>query len=196
MSTGIKNSIAVTKESDMSCMHKSRMLILELGVIFLFLVFSLSASAQLKQANQHRDTQMLAETYLKSYINKDWNALEKLLGNDASFQDWTVQTISGTPVHQKGKTDMLKLFREQYADLSMKFEQQHAVFSTQHVTISGQLDLTMLVQGRQVRSVLPMTIILSIQNGLVVQHIDYVDYRPFILAQQASRATAATIKSE
>jgi hypothetical protein len=192
MSAAIERFSVSRKENDMSYLYTARMLILKVGVIFLSLLFSLSASAQIKQANQYRDTQILAETYLKSYINKDWNALEKLLGNDANFQDWTVQTISGAPVHQKGKVDMLKLFREQYADLSMKFEQQHAVFSTQHVSISGQLDLTMPVQGRQVRSVLPMTIILSIQNGLVVQHIDYVDYRPFILAQQASRTSSST----
>ena len=183
-------SIVFIRENDMFYTKKWPVQISTVCLVFLCSLFSLSVSAQIKQADQYKKTQLLAETYLKSYFNKDWNLLASKLADDASFQDWTVQTIAGAPANQVGKVNVLNFFREQYASLTMHFEQQHAVFSTNHVSISGQLDLVMPDRGRSIRSVLPMTIILSIKDGLVVQHTDYVDYRPFILAEQASRSSS------
>lgn len=177
--------------------YKFLMLRLKFWIMCLFILPSLafqthaSPQAQAPLADQVKPIQVLADSYIKAYFRKDWKELDSLLSDDASFEDPTVKSISSKAMLQKGKVNMLKNFQETYVDLTMQFEQQHAVYSTHYVTVSGQLDLAILVQGRSVRSVLPMTVILKIQDGLVVEHSDYVDYRPYILAMRANRAASA-----
>jgi ketosteroid isomerase-like protein len=134
-------------------------------------------------------TLAVAEPYHRAYMDRAWDTLEPLLAESATFQDPTAEMVFGGQRHV-GKPALMKLFREGYASITqMRFEPLRTVASGQHVLFEGTLAWTLRLQsGKLVSSRMPIVTWVRVQDGLVTEHIDLADYRPFVDALRAARA--------
>lgn len=145
--------------------------------------------ADLSQINES-----IGKRYFTAYINKDWDTLEPLLAENGSFEDPTATLVFGA-VAQSGRAAMLKNFRENYGAISMRFDLKREMFAADHALFEGELNWTYQLPKRQiVTEKMPMVILLKIENGVIVSHRDFADYRPFIEADQHSR-NALSVKA-
>lgn len=133
----------------------------------------------------------VADAYFTAYIGNDWDALEPLLAETASFQDPTATRLFGK-VLSEGRTAMMERFRVGYAGIShMEFVKNRSLISDQTAIYEGALHWgTDLGDGTIVDSVTPMVIVLTVVDGKIVRHIDYVDYSPFVAAVRKARSAA------
>lgn len=133
-------------------------------------------------------TAPVADAYLKAYIGLDWDRLETMLADDASFHDPTAARLF-TGLAAQGKARMMTTFRTNYAGLKrMAFRSTRTIHSGDLALYQGDLDYTLdMGDGRDVTSVAPMVIVIEVRDGKVASHRDYVDYAPFIAAERASR---------
>lgn len=138
------------------------------------------------------ETSAIAQAYFHAYVARDWDTLEPLLADHADFQDSTAALVFGG-VKRDGKADMMKLFREGYSGISkMEFRQTRMLQFANDALFEGDLDWAVdMGGGRIVASVTPFVSVIHVENGKVVHHRDYVDYRPFIDADRASRAATS-----
>ena len=132
----------------------------------------------------------VADAYFAAYTSRDWDALEPLLAEDASFQDPTATHIFGG-VLSEGRDAMMQRFRIGYAGIShMAFVTNRVLHSGETAIYEGALHWGLdLGDGTLVDSVTPMVIVLTVEDGKVVRHRDYVDYAPFLHAVRKARAT-------
>ena len=133
-------------------------------------------------------TAPVADAYFAAYTGRDWDALEPLLADEASFQDATATHVFGG-VLSEGKPAMMERFRVGYEGIThMRFETERRLVSGNFAIYEGALDWGLdLGDGKSVDSVTPMVIVIEVQDGKVVRHRDYVDYAPFIAAVRAAR---------
>lgn len=134
-------------------------------------------------------TQTVGQAYFDAYISRDWDRLEPLLADAASFQDETAELVFGGALAD-GKPAMMTLFRDGYDGITqMTLRPLRTFHSGQYSIFEGELDWTIqLDENRAVSSVMPFITILRVEDGLVVSHRDYADYAPFLQAARASRA--------
>ncbi|WP_243919015.1 nuclear transport factor 2 family protein [Novosphingobium beihaiensis] len=131
----------------------------------------------------------VADAYFAAYIARDWDKLETLLDDEASFQDESAELVFGG-LRSQGKAAMMKRFREGYASLThMSFKPQRT-FHAGHIAIyEGDLDWGLDIgDGVVVESETPMVVILRVEDGKIVRHRDNVDYAPFLARLRALRA--------
>ena len=130
----------------------------------------------------------VGEQYIRAYVALDWDAIESMLADSASFQDPTAQIIFGGRL-VSGKAAMLAFFRENYAGLTMSFVESRSFFSGHYAVIEGELTWSAPLQngGRVTSKDGAFVLILRIEGGKVVEHRDYTTYKPFIDAMQAMR---------
>lgn len=130
----------------------------------------------------------VADAYFEAYMANDWDAVEPMLADDASFADDTAALIFGR-VESDGREAMMKRFREGYASLThMRFETTRRFVSSNIAVYEGSLDWGMnLGEGQSVSAVTPMVVILTVEGGKIVKHRDFVDYAPFLAAIEAQR---------
>lgn len=136
-------------------------------------------------------TAPVADAYFAAYIANDWDALEPLLADTATFQDPTAKRIFGG-VLSEGRAAMMERFRTGYAAIShMEFVRNRSLVSDESAIYEGALHWgTDLGDGTMVDSVTPMVIVLTVVDGKITRHIDYVDYAPFIAAVRKARSAA------
>ena len=133
-------------------------------------------------------SQEIGDRYFAAYIARNWDAIEPLIADNASFQDGTAELVFGGVLRQ-GKPAMMKLFREGYANVQyMRFERARSFYSSNYAIYEGTLDWALdMGDGQIVKTKMPFTTILRIENGKVTKHRDYADYRPFTAAVKAMR---------
>ena len=146
---------------------------------------SCAAQATQRYAALSASSRDVATRYFAAYVQQDWARLEPLLAETASFQDPTATHIFGAQRHL-GKAAMMKLFRENYASItSMRFKPLREYSAGEYTVISGDLAWTMkLKRGQEVSTVMPLTTIVRVENGLVTEHQDLADYQ-FLLDAMA-----------
>lgn len=134
-------------------------------------------------------TAPVADAYFAAYTSRDWDALEPLLAEGASFQDPTATHVFGG-VLSEGRSAMMERFRVGYAGIThMEFAMDRRLVSAETAIYEGALHWGLdLGNGTSVDSLTPMVIVLTVEGGKVVRHRDYVDYAPFIAAVRAARA--------
>ena len=134
-------------------------------------------------------TAPVADAYFAGYISRDWDALEQLLAEGASFQDPTATHVFGG-VLSEGREAMMQRFRVGYAGITeMDFVTDRRMVSGDIAIYEGALHWGLdLGDGTVVRSVTPMVIVLTVEDGKVVRHRDYVDYAPFVEAVREARS--------
>ncbi|MGP1281656.1 MAG: nuclear transport factor 2 family protein [Parasphingopyxis sp.] len=137
-------------------------------------------------------TQPVGHAYFDAYIARDWDALEPLLADDASFHDATAELVFGG-AEAEGKAAMMTLFRDGYEGITRMTLRPMRNFHSGHYSVfEGELDWALrLDDGMEVASVMPFVTILRVEDGRVVSHRDFADYAPFLAALRAARAAAA-----
>ncbi|MBC2776381.1 nuclear transport factor 2 family protein [Parasphingopyxis marina] len=141
------------------------------------------------------ETAPVGEAYFAAYIARDWDALEPLLADAASFRDPTAELVFGGALAD-GKAAMMTLFRQGYAGITrMEFRPLRTLHAGHYAIFEGELDWALDMgdgsgEGRIVESVMPFVTLLRIEDGLVVEHRDYADYAPFLAAARAARDAA------
>ncbi len=133
-------------------------------------------------------TRAVAEPYLQAYVSKDWDALEALLAEEASFRDPTAELVFGGRL-TSGRDAMMTKFRTGYAGVEMSFEPTRTIFSGRYAILEGKLSWSSMMQGgMKVDSPdTPYVLILRVEGGKVVEHRDYTDYHPFIAAYRKAQ---------
>lgn len=136
-------------------------------------------------------TAPVADAYFAAYIANDWDALEPRLADSATFQDPTAKRIFGG-VLSEGRAAIMERFRTGYASLThMEFTKNRSLISDESALYEGALHWGMdLGDGTLVDCVTPMVILLTVVDGKVIRHTDYVDYAPFTAAVRKARAAA------
>lgn len=131
-------------------------------------------------------TAPVADAYLAAYTSRKWDALEPILAEDADFRDPTATLVFGG-ILSEGRAAIMDRFRNGYSHIT------HMEFVTDSRMISGEIGIYQGVlhwgldigEGKTVDSATPMVIVLTVENGKVVHHRDYVDYAPFIAGYEA-----------
>ena len=171
----------------MSCLQKPLRC---LASLFLSIFLTLPAGAAQKAPDYNQlsaVTADISQRYLQAYFAKDWNTLETLLADSASFADPTATQLFGAET-KTGKTVIMQAFREHYAPISFQFIQDSRMFAIDHAIFVGKLSWTyQLPKQKLVVEKMPMVVVLQMVDGRVVSHRDYADYRPYFTAVEASR---------
>ncbi len=134
-------------------------------------------------------TAPVAEAYFNAYVGRDWDALEPLLAQDASFYDPTATRVFG-PVLSEGRAAMMERFRVGYSAIThMRFEVERRFVAGDVAIYEGALDWGIdMGGGNIVESVAPMVITITTKDGKVVEHRDHIDYAPFLAALAAAQS--------
>lgn len=142
-----------------------------------------SAAAQ-SYAEASEMTRTIADEYFNAYVGLDWDRLEPLLADDASFKDPTARLVFGG-VGATDKTAMMSLFREGYAAITeMKFEEDRRIIAGDVAVFEGSLTWTAIHRGGvPVTATLPFVTIIEVKDGKVVSHRDHGDYTPYLEAR-------------
>lgn len=137
-------------------------------------------------------TRDVAGRYFAAYVDRRWDDLAPLAGEAITFHDPTAELVFGSQRHE-GKAALLKLFREGYASITtMRFAPVRRFASGPVAVFEGDLDWTLRLQdGRLVHSVTPIVTTLRVADGRVVEHVDLVDYQPFLDSLARLRREAA-----
>lgn len=124
--------------------------------------------------------------YREAYIALDWETIEGLLSENASFRDPTAELVFGGEL-VSGREAMMTKFRTGYAGLEMSFVQDRAIFTGHFAIFEGKLTWSAPTQdgGRLVTRDAPFVLVLRVEGGKVVEHRDYADYHPYIAAVRA-----------
>jgi ketosteroid isomerase-like protein len=148
----------------------------------------IQAQESVSYAEASRATAEVADAYFEAYIGRDWDSLESLLDENASFHDESAELVFGGLLTE-GKTAMMDRFRVGYAAIThMRFATQRVIHSGAIAIYEGDLDWGLdLGDGTLVSSVTPMVVILRVDGGKVVRHRDHVDYAPFVAAVRAAQ---------
>ena len=142
-----------------------------------------------RYADQRVETIKVADAYFSAYIARDWDSLEPLLADDASFADPTAELIFGNSPTE-GKQAIVTKFRQGYASISeMSFLQDRAVYGGNMALYEGTLSWTLNFRdGNVLKSEMPYVAIIRVEDGKVASHRDYGDYTSFVAGVRALKA--------
>lgn len=144
-----------------------------------FNVYAQSSAEHGIYIEQSKQSKLVGEAYFSAYIAKDWDKLSSLLSDQGQFSDPTAELVFGS-VKKVGKDKVMRLFRENYAPLSMKFLPSRTIFSGNYAIFEGILDWSYEQDGQTIRTIMPFITKLHIKNGKVLEHLDLADYHPYL----------------
>ena len=124
----------------------------------------------------------LALRYLSTLYELDFDALAHLVAEDLRFVDGTRRTSDGSIYEERGRQQVLTSFERAAAgtrnpgfEVHRQFES--AGFVVLSVTYHAELDGSELgVSDGWFPVVVPGITVISLSDGLVTEHVDYVDY--------------------
>lgn len=155
------------------------------------LAFAIPAAAQdtPDYAQVSAETAPVTDAYVAAYTGRDWDVLEGLLAEDARFTDTTATLLFG-PILSEGRESIMQRFRVGYAGIThMEFTYGTRIVAGENGIYEGALHWGFdLGNGTIVDSVTPMVIVLTVVDGKVTEHRDYLDYAPFLTAMQAAQS--------
>lgn len=130
------------------------------------------------------ETEAIAKQYFDAYTSLDWDTVETLVAENYAFDDPTAEHIFGV-TRIEGKANAINYFRTGYASISeISFDQQRAFFSSDYAVFEGTLDWTIDTgDGNEVATkAMPFVVVIKVENGKVIEHQDFADYRPYFNA--------------
>jgi ketosteroid isomerase-like protein len=128
------------------------------------------------------EAQNVGEPYFEAYIRRDWDKFESLLHVHAVWSDPTAQQLFGTE-RPSGKKEVAAHLRRTFAGIThMKAHVKRALFSSNFAVFEAELDWSVAVRNGESVEVkgAPFVVVLRIEDGRVIEHTDYADYRSFI----------------
>ncbi len=131
-----------------------------------------------------RATEKIGKQYINAYMALDWDKLETLAHKELSFNDPTAANVwvAGSQMHE-GKVAAMQNFRTAYASIvEMNFDLIREFFSDQYAIFEGSLNWTWKddAGGLHPNNGMPIVVILKIEEGKVIEHRDYADYRQLV----------------
>ena len=134
------------------------------------------------------ETARVAEAYFIAYASMDWDTLEPMLHDEVSFADPTAKQIF-QGIDLVGKDAVIGLFRQYNQSLeAMSFTKDKMIASGDTAMMIGTLDWTMRIAGgKKVRTLMPISTVITVKDSKVIAHRDYGDYREFTKALAAAR---------
>lgn len=172
---------------------KRRLAVFSLCVTLGFALMPTPAFAQkVGYTQQSAATATVADAYIDAYIAMDWNRIEPLLADNATFHDPTAEVLFGSK-QKEGKPAIMTAFRQGYATVTkMTLHRTRAIHAGNYGIVEGELEWAVKFPGdRLVQSRGPFIIIVRVEGGKVVEHRDYVDYAQFIKDERASRQSGS-----
>jgi|GEM_PF-4027486 len=130
----------------------------------------------------------IGDKYFQAFMKKDWDTIEPLLADHASFRDVTAEILFDAVLHD-GKEAVMKILREGFAAIDLiSFEPIRTMHSGNYAVYEGTLTWQVKVDADQVFSMtMPIMTILRIENGLVVEHRDFAVYEEFVRQAKSSQ---------
>lgn len=135
------------------------------------------ACAQTPRQSGHADVIATATTYLHAYENLDVVALADIYAEDADFIDDTSR-IMPNPFVWHGREAVLAGIQG-WRDDSVEhitYELEQVFESARRVVFIGYVVTDLRGPNGQVRYRYPTVTIVTLRDGLVIEHRDYVDY--------------------
>lgn len=144
-------------------------------ILWAALTFAAPAAAQTAQ-REHEATIAAATAYLDAYQAFDLERLEALYAEDATFDDPTsllLTGVNGAPFVFRGRDAILNGIRfwMQNSVTSLRYDVEEIYESSGRVVFIGAATANGPSRWR-----FRIVTIVTIENGLVVEHRDYTDY--------------------
>lgn len=125
----------------------------------------------------------IAEQYLAAYSTFDVDEIEPFLADNAVFYDPTssTQTADGGPFHFESKEAILKGlgdYAAQYKSFTLNYDLERRYESEGSIVFVAQLTWTVIGKDDQTfTGAAPIVTVVKIENGKVIGHTDYYDYK-------------------
>lgn len=125
----------------------------------------------------------IAKEYLSAYSTFDVKIIEPFLADDAVFEDPT--SVGQTPLENgfffEGKQailDGLGGYAAQFAEFSLRYDYERIYESAGNVVVVAQMNyLSTTKDGTTYKGAAPIVTVVKVEDGKVVRHSDYYDYR-------------------
>jgi len=158
---------------------------LSLNRIFLipFIIFASTTYAQksVSFADSTAICKKVSNEYFEAYFNLDFDSMLNIMHDSISFQDPTARFVFGGKKID-GKDKVYENFKQSYASiLEMKQDPIRTIFSSN--TGIYEINLTWKFKNSPEKIIsieMPLIVILTVENGKVIEHRDYGDYHYFI----------------
>lgn len=142
-----------------------------------------AALAGTANAQATTDAEELARTYMSHYSRIDWNAMEALMAEDVVFSDVTAQGegIGPDGLHHEGRAETMQALRDfsaQYNPIELGFVWDDIFESNGRVVFIGHVNAIFPTgdPGEVFRWRARQVSVVTVRDGLVVQHDDFADY--------------------
>ena len=130
------------------------------------------------------ELQNQATSYLAALHRDDWQTLGQWLGPGSYYLNFTAEALSGAIERADGGAQMMELFRNARAQsktLSLKFYVDEYFVAGPNVFLVGTYHVvtrkgTEGVEAETVSFRIPMIVHLRIVEGMVLDHVEYMDY--------------------
>lgn len=135
-------------------------------------------------------TRRVAEQYCAQYLAMNIDSLAHFMHPDISFEDPTAKYIFNGG-RSKGKEEVLRQFRNANSSITeMSAEPGGSIVSSNTALFDMTLRWTFRSRSDTLITIVtPLTIIVTVSGGLVIEHRDYGDYTTF--REQYERQTAS-----
>ena len=125
-----------------------------------------------------------ATDYLAALHRDDWETLRRWLGPESQYLNFTAEALSGAVEGAEGGSQMVELFRNARAGsgtLALTFDVQESFVAGPNVLLVGTYRVTTRgeawgLANETVSFRIPMVVHLRIVEGVVVDHVEYLDY--------------------
>lgn len=161
------------------------MIKLSLKKILFITLLLLSVSTYAQKSTPFVDSTAISKEvtskYFTAYFNLDFDSMQSMMHDNISFEDPTARFVFGGKKIE-GKTNVYENFKKSYSSIiEMNQETIRTIFSSN--TGIFEINLTWKFKkgpDKVITINMPLIIILTVENGKVIEHRDYGDYNYFI----------------
>tara|TARA_R110002049_G_scaffold297504_1_gene486465 strand:+ start:71 stop:601 length:531 start_codon:yes stop_codon:yes gene_type:complete len=153
--------------------------------LFFILLTFVSISAFAQKSTIFNDstsiTKEITSKYFNAYFNLDFDTMKSIMHDKISFHDPTAKFLFGGK-KVMGKIDVYDNFKKSYAAIiEMKQKTIRTIFSSN----TGVFELNLVYKFNngpdQIITIeMPLIVILTVEDGKVIEHRDYADYNYFM----------------
>ncbi len=122
----------------------------------------------------------VADEYMKAYAIFDLKKMEKFYSTNAKFLDPTSEVWGEHAFMKHSKEEIiagLTSFISNYDKVSLEYSIRERYESAGHNVYSGKTKVTLRKNGVIETSCAPITTIITVKDGKVIEHRDYFDYK-------------------
>ena len=139
-------------------------------------------SATLISSIAHSDDAKIADAYMKAYARFDLDAMSAFYSDDAKFRDPTSDMWGEYAWNMDGKQkiiDRMKAFFADYEDSAATYAVKEKYESSGHTIYTGKVKYSLTKNGELQTRCMRISTVVSVKDGKVVEHRDYIDYDNF-----------------